>query len=126
MKKAKSILFAGLIYVIVLLTILVLMLFLREADEIVMLILTFSAIVLVISGVYYFLNEIYAPVARFRQKLKSLEKGELLNFKSSTSSLEIQDMEASIQVHVDRLKSIVSIANELADGKYDKEVELQG
>lgn len=125
MKKTRSILSFGLVYLILFLSILVLMLFLRDGDKTVILILNFSAIILLLFGVFFFLIGVYYPLRRFRQKLKFLSRGEFLNFKSSASTSEMKEIEGYLQVHVDRLNEVVGVANNLAKGVYDKEFKAQ-
>jgi methyl-accepting chemotaxis protein len=125
MKNFKSILFVGLIYIIVLLTLLLLILFLRDSGGEVVLILAASALIWVIIGILLFISGVYYPLEGFRNQLKTLSRGEIYDYKTSGYATEIREMENFVQMLVLRLKEMIRVSNQLAEGEEDIIFEMQ-
>ena len=110
----------GLLYLFVLVTILVVLLFLRDRGGNTVLILGGAAIIHVLAGMFYFLLKIYHPLTSIRKKMDGMAHGEFAEEQSDFSSFEFKEIERLRKQHQARLMEIVGMAENLAEGKIEE------
>jgi len=126
MKIRKSILLPGIIYITLMVAILVLILFLREAGENTRILMASAGLVVVLGGILYFLFIIYYPVERMRQLLRSLADSEIVKADKTRSFLEFREIERSLEEHLQRLREIQQVAKNLSEGIIDDDFAVKG
>jgi putative methionine-R-sulfoxide reductase with GAF domain len=126
MKLRKSILIPGLVYVSIILTLLILIIFLSDAGRMVIISLATVIIIAIIFGLVYFFFGIFFPLQKIKQKVTALAEAEVISEDNSKSSHEFKEIENALEVHLSRLKEFVQIASNLADGWIEDEFEVKG
>lgn len=126
MRIRYSILIPAVVFCIVLLILLLLMLFLREAGGLSLILLPSAGILLMMTGLFYFLSAIFFPLIRFKQKLNSFSKAERFENEASGSAKEFRGIDNDFTRLQDRLKELVDMANGLAEGRIDNDFKALG
>lgn len=126
MKLRRSILLPGLIYISFLVTILILILFLRDSGGATLILLASIGLIIVIAGILYFLFIIYQPVMRLKHLLGALAASETIQPDKSKTFQEFKEIELSLEEHLKRLKEIKQVVNNLSEGTIDDDFDLKG
>ncbi len=117
MKIRNTILIPGVLYISIVVTLLVLIIFLRDNGGTSIVILSIAGIISVLGGIAYFVFGIYYPLSRLRQKLNALAQFQYIEKDRFKTFHEFKDIDISIDNHLSRLNEIIHITNSLAEGK---------
>ncbi len=125
MIRKNSILIPVMIFTAVMLLMMVLMVFFRES-EIKLLYLLIGAIVVLLAGAVFVVFGVVSPVIDLKQKLNALSQAAPLPEEPSVNLREFREMDAAIMLHLQRLKEIVAVVNNLSEGDIQDDIDALG
>lgn len=126
MKSARSILIPVSVYTAILLLLLVLIYFFRGTDGAVIVLLVSGAVLLILGGIVGFILYVYFPLSHLKEQVKLISMDEPVKRGRVPMVFEFREVEEAMQRHLNRLKEVAQIANELSEGNTENEFETTG
>jgi putative methionine-R-sulfoxide reductase with GAF domain len=125
MMRKKSILIPLMIFIAVMLLLMVLMVFFRESETALLYLLS-GAIVFLLAGAVFVVFGVITPVIDLKQKLNALSQAAPVPDEPAGSFREFREMDSAIELHLQRLKEIIAIVNNLSEGDIQDDIEAIG
>lgn len=89
-------------------------------------VLTLIAVLLIITSAILFYLYIFSPLNKLKEKLSSLDKGEVPRLSTKYRSNEIGELEDSLKAHFEYLREAVRFTADMSMGKFDESFEKKG
>lgn len=126
MKRRYSILIPGVTYILLVLALLVLIFFLRDAGRFTMLLLTAGTVLVVIAAGIHFITGVYLPLTHLLNQSNRLKEGEAITEGGGKKGAEFMQLEENLMGHAERLSQVEEMISGLSEGKTGVKVPVAG